>query len=327
MANNYYQATGTLKLKAITPVIKALFGVFEVQEYKDGEAYIMEEGADISYESVADCIATEMNVGRADAVKDCLIEMADKLGKKSEVEAFLGEDSIDGEDDADLEFLFRLALLMDDGHGLTSLYIEGAWTSDKMRLGEFGGNGYYVGKNFVIGVGSSAAAQYGRSVDAAISDNNLVDAARQISSYVQGLLNGITDDGARASVTALLADSLALLADSTQNKKEPATFPQQPTEADTVLRAIQDNLYRNADEAFANYSFGNDVTVTDSDGWVREDDGDLCKIVYLDPIDAPNSESLRASFHVRFTPDGEVDEAYALCMRTGAEIGFMVRND
>lgn len=77
-----------------------------------------------------------------------------------------------------------------------------------------------------------------------------------------------------------------------------------------------------ADDAFASYEFGNDVEVVGHDGWDRSDPADLTKIVYVQPRgEDPEQDSERLSFHVRFNRGGKVEEAYALCMRTGAEVG------
>lgn len=209
MANNYYQATGALNLKKITPVISALFGVFDVQEYGEGQAYIkMDDDQSMYYSSVADSIVAEMGIDPLDSVNDYIIAMAEKVGKEAEVKAFLGGDSIDAEEIADLDFLFHLAQLMDDGHGLTSLWSEGAWTCDKLRLGEFGGNGEFSGKNFTFCSGSSTATQLGEVVNNALADSMPELAANHIELYLQGMLNGIRDESARNSVTALLVNSL-----------------------------------------------------------------------------------------------------------------------
>ncbi|GHU04838.1 hypothetical protein FACS1894158_05990 [Betaproteobacteria bacterium] len=68
MANNYYDATGVLVLSQVTPVIKALFGAFHLDETYpgDGQAYI----ARIS----------ESNNPLWDDVQDGLADLAVELG-------------------------------------------------------------------------------------------------------------------------------------------------------------------------------------------------------------------------------------------------------
>nr|WP_228384562.1 hypothetical protein [Rhodocyclus gracilis] len=56
MANNYYDMTGVLVLDKVTPVIKALFGEFELDENDpgNGQAYIanISESSSCSWDSV-----------------------------------------------------------------------------------------------------------------------------------------------------------------------------------------------------------------------------------------------------------------------------------
>ena len=75
-----------------------------------------------------------------------------------------------------------------------------------------------------------------------------------------------------------------------------------------------------ADAEFERYDFGPDVTVLQSDNWDTSDKDDLTKIVYIEG-DSQDEDSERISFHVRFNPDGTVDDAYGLLMRNGADIG------
>lgn len=77
-----------------------------------------------------------------------------------------------------------------------------------------------------------------------------------------------------------------------------------------------------AEDALASYEFGDDVEVVGQDGWDSTDLNDFTKIVYVQARDSdPDQDSERLSFHVRFDDMGQVSEAYALCMRTGSEVG------
>ena len=82
-----------------------------------------------------------------------------------------------------------------------------------------------------------------------------------------------------------------------------------------------------ADAEFAQYDFGDGVTVSESDNWDRNDAADFTKIVYITcDDDAPDADSERVSFHVRFKADGTVDDAYGLLMRNGGDIGTRPAN-
>ena len=77
-----------------------------------------------------------------------------------------------------------------------------------------------------------------------------------------------------------------------------------------------------ADDEFEHYDFGEGVQVCASDNWDKNDAHDFTKIVYVRfDDDAPNEDSERVSFHVRFAPDGSVNDVYGLLMRNGSEIG------
>ena len=82
-----------------------------------------------------------------------------------------------------------------------------------------------------------------------------------------------------------------------------------------------------ADAEFAQYQFGDGVTVSESDNWDKNDAMDFTKIVYITcDDDAPDADSERVSFHVRFNAAGSVDDAYGLLMRNGSDIGFRPGN-
>lgn len=217
MANNYYYATGELKLTVITKVIGALFGAFEVQEYGEGTAYIKRDSdANVSYSAIAENIIDEFDLEEHFAeelvpLEECLFAMADKLGKGEEVRAYLGDRTFDPEDydDADMNFLFDLARIMDDGHGLTSLWMQGAWTCDKMRLGEFGGFGEFVGKHFSSCGSSTLGVNLGRDVEQALEESDIEKAATAIATRIGWMLDGIKDEAVRKQVDEMLASKLS----------------------------------------------------------------------------------------------------------------------
>ena len=77
-----------------------------------------------------------------------------------------------------------------------------------------------------------------------------------------------------------------------------------------------------ADDEVASYNFGEGVKVVAMDGWDTSDLNDLTKIVYVEyDDDKPDDDSHKVSFHVRFDAEGAVDDAYALEMRHGNDIG------
>lgn len=210
MANNYYQATGSLKLNQITPVINALFGVFNVEEIDNETAYIkQDEGDCTSHEAVAEQICLVMEVAPGDDSFACSLRaMADKVGKYDEVSEYLSQSELEfaPDDSCDLNLLYDLARIMDDGHGLSSLQISGAWTCDKMRLGEFGGDATYIGNNFTLRTGTYIAENLGEFIDRAIGEGDFVKVQSRIFSDLHNMLSGVSNETVRENILAGLAN-------------------------------------------------------------------------------------------------------------------------
>ncbi len=77
-----------------------------------------------------------------------------------------------------------------------------------------------------------------------------------------------------------------------------------------------------ADTLFEHYDFGDGVQVLDHGCWDTSDPLDFIKTVYIEhQDDAPDADSHKVSFHVRFTERGAALEAYALECDKGKDIG------
>lgn len=216
MANNYYDATGTLVLDKVTPVIKALFGGFNLDEKYpgNGEAYI----ATIS----------EENDPNWDAIREALVELAEELDLTPT------EDVVDGADgwlhalcvhfgDKDDELVseiadlddsvwvgdvFRIAQKLDDGHGLKAVKLEGCWHCSKPRLFEFGGDGQYITKDCAVSVSSGEAIEFGMALQTALDGGNLDKVADVAFVRIGKVLGSIQDDATRNAVRSKLATLL-----------------------------------------------------------------------------------------------------------------------
>ena len=96
-----------------------------------------------------------------------------------------------------------------------------------------------------------------------------------------------------------------------------------------AVSALHGERQAAAENAFGNYQFG--CTVLEVNTWDTSDPEDWTRIVYVEPEDDAASEerdSERLNFHARFKPGtAELDGAYALDMRTGAEVGSMLDQD
>lgn len=223
MANSYYDMTGVLCLKDVTPVIRALFGGLSIDPDHpgSGEVYF--------------CDMAEVNSHAWDSVLEELIALADSLGIDLE-----GDDSGDEvesdcllwalarhfgkpedgalaalieastfEDDADLESLFVLAQAFDDGHGLTAIRFEGCWHCDKPLLFHFGGDGGFIGRGTSVQGSSSMFMQLGQELDAALAAADVDGAAVVLQRHLANVLAGVDADKTRADLRAALAAVLA----------------------------------------------------------------------------------------------------------------------
>ena len=161
MANNYYEGTGVLVLNRVTPVIKALFGAFALDENHpgNGQAYIAQiaETNDPRWTDVLDGLenlATQLGIPMPDdeelSIPPLLERLAAHFGadQDGELENLIEHHQF--EDGADLEALLLIATRFDDGHNLTAIQFEGCWYCSKPRLFEFGGNGCYLSREVQV---------------------------------------------------------------------------------------------------------------------------------------------------------------------------------
>jgi hypothetical protein len=87
-----------------------------------------------------------------------------------------------------------------------------------------------------------------------------------------------------------------------------------------VVSMFNANKEVQADDAFEGYDFGDNVEVEDSDHWDTNEPLDYTKIVYVRYAVTDETTS-KVSLHVRFYPNGSIQEVYALEMTGGNYIG------
>jgi hypothetical protein len=223
MANNYYDMTGVLVLDKVTPVIKALFGVFELDENYpgNGQAYIacISESSDCSWDSVMENLQ-ELAEGLGLKLEDDEGNEAQDVGEALHVLArhFNAEqnedlerliEGCDFDDSADIDTMFTIAKAFDDGHGLKAFKIETAWHCSKPRLFEFGGAGEFTGSHVTVGASSNQIVAMGERLETALSEQDIDKAAEILREKVGGFLAGVYDDKARDAVRAKLSALLA----------------------------------------------------------------------------------------------------------------------
>lgn len=220
MANNYYDMTGILFLDKATPVIKALFGAFELDENYpgNGQAYIanISDSSNCSWESVGENlqdmvedIGLSLPEDAESTVEDCLHALAAHFNADKNEELANLIEHADFDDEADLDSLFTIARAFDDGHGLTACKTETAWHCSKPRLFEFGGAGDFTGRHVSIGGSSSQVAQLGEALEEALSVDDAAKAADILSKEVGRILAGVYDENARSQIQSKLSEMLS----------------------------------------------------------------------------------------------------------------------
>lgn len=112
------------------------------------------------------------------------------------------------EDAADLDALFLIATRFDDGHGLKEIQFEGCWHCSKPRLFEFGGDGYFISREFEVSNASGQSIQFGHGIRQALLAQDLDGVAALIVRETRRLLDGVQDDAQRQQVQQRLLDLL-----------------------------------------------------------------------------------------------------------------------
>lgn len=220
MSNSYYDMTGVLCLKEVTPVIKALFSGLRLDpNYPgNGEVYfcqIAESNSqswdDVMEElgSLAEALGIEVEAVEEEPDADRLLHALSKHfgAEKNEALNSLIEGST-FENDSDLDSLFVLAQAFDDGHGLKAIRYEGCWHEDKPRLWHFGGNGGLISQAVTIDGSSSGLLRMADEISAALERQDLQAATKALEQHVRYLLGGIDADAARAALKHNLAKRL-----------------------------------------------------------------------------------------------------------------------
>jgi hypothetical protein len=107
-----------------------------------------------------------------------------------------------------LDSLFVLAQYLDDGHGLTAVSRELAWTADKYRPWNFGGMFSYTSIPYEITVSTEEARVRTENIAQAINTGDDDAVARALLPFAMDALQ-FTDVDQRARIKAKLAELIA----------------------------------------------------------------------------------------------------------------------
>lgn len=222
MANAYFDVTGTLRLRQVTPVIMALFGGFSLDpsEFRSGSLPFARL-SDVSSPTWSDVASALANLARSwgldvpadydDDLEEVLELVAAHFGKQDQVRMRHVIESIEGagEEELDTVLLYEIARQFDDGHGLEAIAWQGAWHSDRAVVDGFGGCGGYVGEHVHVAQSSDRAVTLGPVLDAALGNNEIAGAVSVIAGELELLLDGIADADKRKAVCRLLSRELS----------------------------------------------------------------------------------------------------------------------
>lgn len=185
MAQNYFNTTGEITLKELTPIIRALFVELEVSKTVDSENVFTigmhtDEGS-YTWEAILPALAKLVG-GAEDALFSEVVQQLAKSINKELSNNIVGLLKVIDEDlnsTYNLTELFELAIFLDDGHGLDSINEQTGYGCSKHLLYEFGGDGQFLGKEFSYFESSYIAQRVGSGVnDALIADDT--DAAAEV---------------------------------------------------------------------------------------------------------------------------------------------------
>ncbi|WP_109479882.1 hypothetical protein [Paraburkholderia sp. C35] len=231
-------ATGTLVLNRITPVVHALFDAFDVTALGDGEAMIAWSDDD----GAGNYATTAISDGTWGDAHQGLIRLASDLGvhvdQADDDEPVLppvfaalmdhfgvpvasretvndlvdrhGFDCIDEWFDTPADFadLLMLASLFDDGHGLASIALDCASVGSRPAIQSYYGTATFQGVQFSHWVNTSKELLWAERLRKAIAAQNLDRASKVVTEKVTRLLDGIKDETVRATVAQNLIAAL-----------------------------------------------------------------------------------------------------------------------
>ncbi|MDE3022622.1 MAG: hypothetical protein KGI54_12310 [Pseudomonadota bacterium] len=222
MANSIFEATGLLMLNKVTPVIKAFFGCFNLDEnYPDnGKFYIAESSETASpvwndiMNSVSDLVhdlGLTIQDEREDIMQNLLQALVVHFGLEGDevLENFIENSDFNSDSNANVHDLFWLCCRFNDGHDLQAIEWEGCWHCDKLKLNEFGGYGLYASRNLDIESNSPGFLDSARSIDSAIAAGDLDKASIFVKKIMDTLIESISDKNARNAIAEKIGYVLA----------------------------------------------------------------------------------------------------------------------
>jgi hypothetical protein len=216
---NHYDATGTLVLHKVTPVITALFGDFLAEiphpDHEGTRVLFLSSTASPSWRAIfenlkelARNLRLPLPAGGEDRIEDVLQLLAIHFNVADEPVLSTLIENVHHDNTADLVALFAIGTCFDDGHRLKAIKVEAPRRSGGPGAIEFSGDGLYISRPVSIHIDSSCAVTVGTYLHEAILNGNLDQGARHLGNDVLTLLMGVTSIINRRALQWRLAEYL-----------------------------------------------------------------------------------------------------------------------
>jgi hypothetical protein len=183
----------------ITPVIAMLFKPFDLDKASTGKAdqryiNVLSEESDPDWESYVNHLIDS----QPEALRKSLLFLETPASVLCEVGLHLRVDledfiqSVDFNDSINIADIFRLAQLLQDGHNLVGLSMQGAWHSDRAQLGAFGGWAVHMTRRCSVILSSFEARDFAKALDKAIA-TSADSTAGILNQWLNRFIEGISD--------------------------------------------------------------------------------------------------------------------------------------
>ncbi len=252
MANNYTDGTGAFVFDGetrLSPVSTILMNHIHQYDKEYAHGFFLEEGAYVSSEDIAESLIDyALSLVKDDVSKESLkrkLEKAKTECSEHKHKAFLKlpillrqagvtindalAEAIANEATHPIDYV--LAVIDDkDSNLLAASYEES--DGDKMRLGEFGGVGYFYSRNVHFVSSSSQTVGYGADLDKAIANRDMPTITALVSRQFAKAVDAILDSDIRYQVAKklLAGEALHTVEDGVVSQvdgddKEPVNIP------------------------------------------------------------------------------------------------------
>lgn len=225
--------TGILTMRRITPIINALFGLYDLRKMNSSKNkfYVARRSNKIPptwktithrlHEAAVDTFELDFLspcVHNPQVYFDNLILLMDNDERFSMDQLNHLADGVCAmkvKERVELDALFNIALSLNDGHQLETLHFKSAWHSHKPRVFYFSGDGIYASKEAVLKVDVHSATLYAEAVCSALKKQDVNAASKQVCEYLAIRLANVFDRDLRGALIQQIAKELPQAAAAT----------------------------------------------------------------------------------------------------------------